>query len=144
MAPAVQVVYSRERSLGSVAVRAASWWAQWGHCGLVTPEGTVIEAMLWQGVVETPMSVFVRRASKFKVVDVACPDPAAAVAFARAQLGKPYDLAAVVAFPFREPWHRENRWFCSELVEAAIQKGGRTRFRVEARRIAPNPSYIVT
>ena len=138
------VIYSRERSLGSIAVRAGSWWSQWGHCGIVTPQGTVIEALAFGGVVESSLHNAKARASKWAIVGVECPDPAAAVAFARQQLGKPYDWGGIFGMVAREPWASRNRWFCSKLVEAAIAAGGRKRFRVDPHRITPHQSYIVT
>lgn len=137
------IIYSRERSLGSIAVRAGSWWGQWGHCGLVTPQGTVIEAVAFGGVVESSLHHAQARASKWAIVEVECPDPVAAVAFARQQLGKPYDWGGIFGMVAREPWARDDRWFCSELVEAALAAGGRRRFRVETHRVTPAMSFNV-
>ncbi|MGH7099502.1 MAG: hypothetical protein ACREE4_17820 [Stellaceae bacterium] len=44
--------------------------------------------------------------------------------FARFQIGKPFDWAAVFAFAFDRDWRCENAWFCSELVAAALEIGG--------------------
>lgn len=137
------IIYSRDRSLGSVLVRASSWGGHWGHCGIVTPQGTVIEALALGGVVETSRHAFEARATRFEAVEVACPDPDEAIRFARGQIGKPYDWGAILGMVAREPWASRNRWFCSELVEAAIAAGGRRRFRIDAHRITPHQSYIV-
>lgn len=137
------VIYSRDHSLGSVLVRAGSWWAQWGHCGLVTPQGTVIEARAMNGVGEASLHNVQARSSKFTIVEVDCPDPAAAIAFARQQLGKPYDWGGIFGMVAREPWARDDRWFCSELVEAALAAGGRRRFRLDVTRVTPSMSFHV-
>jgi uncharacterized protein YycO len=137
------VIYSRSRNLGSVLIRAASWWEPWAHCGIVTPEGTVIEARAWRGVVETPLQDFERYATACIAVKRACPDPAAAIAFARQQIGKPYDWGAIFGFIFRERWERRDRWFCSELVEASFIAGGRRRFASDVHRITPTMSFNV-
>ena len=52
-----------------------------------------------------------------------------ALAYAYSQIGKPYDLGAVLAIATRRTlghdWRRANRWFCSELVAACCEVGGR-------------------
>lgn len=51
-----------------------------------------------------------------------------AIAFARRQRGKPYDLGAVLAIAARvrphRDWRRADKWFCSELIAAACEAGG--------------------
>lgn len=51
---------------------------------------------------------------------------AAARAFCRAQNGKPYDWLGVFGFilPIRQFDHPGRRWFCSEVVCAALQAAG--------------------
>jgi hypothetical protein len=41
--------------------------------------------------------------------------------FARAQLGKPYDKLAILAFLVDRNWRDEDAWFCSELVAASLE-----------------------
>ena len=41
--------------------------------------------------------------------------------FLQAQLGKPYDTTAVLAFIMDRDWRGPNSWFCSELVAAALE-----------------------
>lgn len=135
------IIYSRSRNLGSVLIRAAAWWEPWAHCGIFTPEGTVIEARAWQGVVETPLRDFERHASACVAAERACPDPAAAIAWARGHLGKPYDWGAIFGLVFRERWDHGDRWFCSELVEGAFIAGGRRRFASDVHRITPTQSF---
>lgn len=137
------IIYSRSRDLGSFAIRAASWWGPWSHCGIVTPHNTVIEARAFKGVIETPLREFEARVSACVAVRRECPNELTALDFARAQLGKPYDWGAVFGIPFREPWEHPAHWFCSELVEAAFIAGGRRRFDSSVARITPNQSFIV-
>ncbi len=40
--------------------------------------------------------------------------------FLEAQLGKPYDSTAILAFAFGRDWQEEDSWFCSELVAAGL------------------------
>lgn len=142
---ALVVAYCRSPSIGGFLIRNADRWGRWSHCGLLTPEATVIEARAFHGVVETPRSEFVRRyvrgAMEFVAVDVV--DPAAAYAWAREQVGKGYDYGAILGNVLRESWQDDSRWECSELVEMAIAKAGRERFRDAPWRISPNLSFMV-
>lgn len=140
--PALTVIYSRSHGIGSLLIRAASWWGAWSHVAIVDGDD-VIEARAWQGVVRTPLDAHLQRASAHEVVQIECPNPQAVLSFARAQVGKPYDWGGVLAFPLREPLADESRWFCSELVEAALLAGGRARFREAPARVTPWQSYMV-
>lgn len=41
--------------------------------------------------------------------------------FLRAQLGKPYDMRAIIGFAVGRDWRESDSWFCSELVAAALE-----------------------
>lgn len=45
-------------------------------------------------------------------------------AWLSAQLGKPYDWSAIYGMAFRRDWHKDDKWFCSELVEGAFSAAG--------------------
>lgn len=44
--------------------------------------------------------------------------------FAFRQIGKPYDVGAILAMPWRQDWKQPDSWFCSEMVAAAFDAGG--------------------
>ena len=44
--------------------------------------------------------------------------------FLNAQIGKPYDLTAIAAFPLERDWRELDSWFCSELAAAALEASG--------------------
>jgi uncharacterized protein YycO len=46
------------------------------------------------------------------------------LAFARGQLGKPYDTTAIVAFVAGRNWQEADSWYCSELACAALVAAG--------------------
>lgn len=143
MSPHLHVVYSRSRTVGGWLIRASSWWDQWSHCGLLTDDGTVIEARAFAGVVETPADEFMDRYSAHTRVRVDVPEPAAAIAWAREQIGCGYDYGAIAGFVLREPLERQRRWHCVELVETALSVAGRPRFRRPEHRITVAQSYMV-
>jgi hypothetical protein len=48
-------------------------------------------------------------------------------AFVKAQVGKPYDTAAIVAFALDRNWRTPDAWFCDELVAAGLEQAGVVR-----------------
>ena len=136
-------VYSRSATLGGLLLRYSDRWGGWSHCGVVTPQNTIIEARAFHGVVESSMAEFVGRCSHCEFTRIDVPDADAGVAWAREQLGKPYDYGAVAGNLFRESWQDDDKWECSELLEGAVAKAGRPRFRQQTWRISPNLSWSV-
>ena len=67
---------------------------------------------------------------------------AAAIAWAREQIGCGYDYGAIAGFVLREPLERPRRWQCVELVETALRMAGRPRFRRPEHRITVAQSYM--
>ena len=94
--------------------------AHWSnHCDLITPRGQMISAMPG-GVRERPIeSLPAKRAVMFSLPCTQA-QRAMALAFARHQVGKPYDYGAVLSFGWGAPWHDPAKWFCSELIAAAL------------------------
>lgn len=137
------IVYCRGGSIGSPLIRAADRWGRWSHCGIVIPWGGVIEARAFHGVVLTPMVEVIARVSHLETVEIKVPDLAGGLAWAQAQIGKGYDYGAIFGNLLRESWQDDDRWECSELVEAFLAQCGRPRFREQAWRISPNLSWSV-
>lgn len=141
----IYAIYARGWSIGSVLIRLASWNGRWSHCGLLdVMTNTVIEATWPKGVVETSLDEFESKHSAYEIVFVPLPDPNAAYAFARSQLGHAYDIWALLGMIIKEPLARLQDWFCDELLEEAIIAGGRTRFRIPSRQLTVEQSYRTT
>ncbi len=138
----ISIIFSRSRTPGAVLIRLATW-SVWSHNGIVMPNGKVIEARWPHGVVETDISEFIARSSHHLTRRIFCPVPRRAYEFAREQLGKPYDTIGVIGLGLRREWNRPDAWWCSELVEAAIEAGGNQRFRHDVRRVTPQHSWMV-
>jgi uncharacterized protein YycO len=139
----MKAIYCRRHNPGSLLLRFFTW-SSWSHCGIVTPDGTVIEAAAFHGVIERPLSEFMAGVSKSADRDIPLPDDAAAIRFARAQVGKPYDWSGAIGLALRrDTWQADDAWFCSELVEAAAAAGGRQRFINQASRVTPQHSWMV-
>ena len=142
--PLLTAVYARSPKFGGAVIANIDTINRWSHCALDTGTGTVIEARMLDGVVETPWRDFADRyAGQLVMVGHECQRPEAGIAWARGQLGKPYDWLADLGFAFhRKSWQDEGRWECAELVEAALIQAGRNRFREAPHRITPNMSWM--
>lgn len=110
----------------------------YSHAALLTPEGHIIES--WQGD-----GVRLRKGlddwSNVWVFDVpALSDEQwwQALEWATAQCGKGYDYKSVARFLTRARTSDDNRFFCSELVIAAIAKSGlRLLERIDFAQVSP-------
>ena len=141
---AVNVAFCRSPNIPSFLTRLFTGGARWSHCAVADEErGVFIEALMFKGVIETPFATWMLKYPSYEVVKIDCPAPITAMNFARAQVGKGYDYLGAVGVPWRTPWHFENRWYCSELVEAALQHGGRLRWRLTKRGVSPMESWLV-
>lgn len=136
----VRVVFTRRHALGSVLLRAALWSA-WSHCAIVDGD-RIIEAAAFHGVRERPLAELLAEASEYEIIEIPARNPAAVIAAARSQLGKPYDWRGVVGIGFRRRWQDEDAWFCSELVAYAFEAAGDLLFRAKRWRIRPPDLYI--
>jgi uncharacterized protein YycO len=140
----ITLVYVRSLSVGGLLLRAAQWWAQWTHVGVVTPDGTVINARAFHGVVEEDQATFLRRYSKAEFVAVPVPDPPSGIEWARSRVGNGYDYGALVRLVTSKLGVDQSarRDECVEVAEGALAHAGRARFRVPASRLTVQQSYV--
>lgn len=136
------IIFARTRTPGALIIRTVTW-SSWSHCALVDfRTASVIESIAFHGVVETPLGTLMERSSEYVIQNITVPDPEAALAYARGQIGKSYDYTGVLGIGFNREWDSPDKWWCSELVEAAIAAAGRRRFR-NPRRITPQDVFNV-
>lgn len=58
--------------------------------------------------------------------------------FARAAVGKPYNMRGILGFAIGEDWNKGRSFFCSQLVAYAFEQAGFPLLRVEhADRVTP-------
>ena len=137
----MRVLFCTSKLPGAVLIRTITW-SDWSHVALIDGE-EAIEAT-WPAVRVAPLSEIIAKHSAFVVVDIPCDDPAAVIAAARSQVGKPYDLTALFGLLVRRDWQEPDRWFCSELVAWAFEQGGAPLFRPEALyRVTPQHLWMI-
>lgn len=97
----------------------------YSHAALATDEGTIIESVPGAGVRERERTDRDNTAADaFEVRGMGPADWAKAINFARKEIGCGYDYLGVARFISRREDSDNNRWFCSELVFAALHEAG--------------------
>lgn len=112
----------------------------YSHAALLLPDGeTIIESQYPTGVGIRPVNAADRlEADVFAVADMTAGKWAKAVDFAMDELDEPYDYQSIFRFITRTKRSIDRRWFCSELVFAALQAAGiGLLHRIESWAVAP-------
>jgi hypothetical protein len=110
----------------SAGIRAAEYGFWASHTEAVMPDGTLLGAH-YDGGVQARAAEYDKDSFSQEMIVSIPAEPAMTDAFhsfLRAQLGKPYDVEAIVAFVARRDWQDPNKWFCSELQAAALAACG--------------------
>ncbi len=140
------------RGRGFIA-KAIQWQTRsaYSHASVVFEgSGVVIEAREFKGVRSILWDEVVAKGEQVDVFRVKglVPEAEGAVwEFLQAQLGKPYDYTMVARFITRRQGAREEsgKWFCSELVFAALAKAGvRLLERIEPWAVSPGVLSLST
>jgi hypothetical protein len=148
--PHLVAAYSRRTRLPLTVTKAMTSGDIWSHCGIVVPdperngELVVVEALMFKGVVKTPIEEWKNRYPFYDFVAIECPRPEAGVKFALDQVGSGYDYLGMIGAPWRTDWDDPHRWYCSELLEACVKAAGLQRFRNGKRGIRPMETFLVT
>lgn len=113
--------------------------SRWNHVAIEV-DGVIFHSTGWKGVHVTTTEAL-QADYKVETVDIDGLQETAVTTFLKSQLGKGYDWGAVFAMPFRADWHDPKKWFCSELVAATLEAGGR-EFRIKGHRVTPRDLWI--
>lgn len=140
----MKVLYAKSSTLVSWAVRADTW-SSCSHVALLESDGEhVIEARFPQGVQRVTLAAFTADNGFVWCREIPCKDEAAALAWAASQIGQPYDWSALAGFVMHRDWASTGKWFCSELVAAAFDKGGSPLFNMDClNRVTPEHMVII-
>ena len=138
----MKVLFCTSTLPGAVLIRAVTW-SSWSHVALVLDNGNVIEAT-YPKVREVPLEIILHNHKKWVIVDIPTDDDKLIEEYARSQVGKPYDITALLGILVHRQWTDEDSWFCSELVANSFTKGGFSLFREETiHRITPQNLWML-
>lgn len=131
--------FCQSNTLVGWLIRAVTF-CRWNHVAIEI-DGLIYEASLFSGVRCIPAEGFTELWSKAISCDVAVTNPAKAAWFLNQQIGKPYDLWALV--PLRRNWQHPHKWFCSELAAKALTMAGQKSFHMDQHRVWPRDLWAV-
>jgi len=138
----ISLLFSTRANPFSALIRATTW-SRWSHVALIDGD-TVIESVALKGVRRVPLAEALSHAKASARVDLPCRNPAALIAAATSQIGKPYDYAAIVGLGLHRDWQEDDSWFCSELIAWAAEQAHSPLFRSESvRRITPEHLWML-
>jgi uncharacterized protein YycO len=99
---------------------------------------------VWPRVRVSSLARVIEAHPRWIVIDIPVADEPAAIAAARSQVGKPYDLWGVLGLGIKRQWQDDGAWWCSELIPWAAKQAGTDLFRPEAlRRITPEHLWML-
>jgi hypothetical protein len=136
----MKVVFCDSRTPVAFAIRFFTW-SDWSHCGLLLPDGNVIDSRMGNGgVTKYSLAEFKKGTYKAELREFpAVPD--SVIGAIEAEIGKPYDLSAIIGIPFRRDWQENDKWFCSELLAYGAEKVGSPIVQKERWRVVPQDIY---
>lgn len=134
----MQVLFFRGKSLISRAIKTFTW-GEYSHVGLLTENGTLIEAWHKGGVIENPLHLVPHtpgtEIDAFHILGDF--DPETLLAEMRSEVGKGYDFTGIFGFISRRRSEKPDRWFCSELIFAKLARAGCLALNAPAHKVDP-------
>ena len=109
-----------------VAVQIAQYGFWASHCDALMPDGELLGARFVGGVQSRPGDYDKGGFTREHFIRIpATPGQTDSFHhFLRAQIGKPFDTFAILAFATQRDWQSPDRWFCSELQAAGLVAAG--------------------
>lgn len=114
-------------------------WSPYSHVEFVLDDGTTLGAHLSGGVQIRPIDYARFTAIEVFSVAMTVEQKFLIESFAKAQIGKAYDVGAIMGILAHRDWQCPDKWECVELVAAAFEQGGVPLIRVPGNvdRITP-------
>jgi uncharacterized protein YycO len=149
MLRAGDIVFCRNAGIISKLIRWRTL-GRWSHVGIIAGfvQGKVghvpiVLSAQGKGITDEPLYEWPKDKAFLRVRDITDTQVDAALDFADLQRGKPYDFCGLVDFLTFRKHQREDRWFCSELVFAALRHAGIDLFggRKDKAFVSPGDIY---
>ena len=136
----MRIIYCTSNGFISALIRFFTF-SKWSHVA-IEYNGVVIDSTSVGGVAESSLKRFMATHKSIHMEELTGVDEEAVWRFLKSQVGKKYDFRAIFAFPFRESWDEDDQWFCTEILAAAIIKGGR-KLKIKSKRITPKGLWLM-
>ena len=137
----IEILFTRRKIPGSWLIRAVTW-SRWSHVEIIVGK-SVLGADAPEGVALVPLSERISIAENACIMTIPC-DSKAAISWAWRNIGKPYDWWGILGLGLHHDWEDESKWWCSEFVGKALQKGGALPYRPETiKRLTPEHLWMM-
>ena len=139
----VTIRFVTEKDVISEAIRGVTWSA-FSHVEFILDDGTTLGAHASGGVKIRPIDYAVFSNEERYRIPVTADAKAAILAYAHAQVGKPYDFGDIAGIMLHRDWRNEDHWICSELVTACFEQAA-PLLHADAQyvnRISPRDVYL--
>ncbi|WP_430415841.1 hypothetical protein [Marinobacter adhaerens] len=133
--------FCRSRSVAGFLIRLVTF-CRWNHVAIEV-DGMVYEASLPGGVQRLSAEGFANRWADAVAVDVPVTNKQALLWFLEQQVGKPYDLGALLTFPLGRNWQHPHKWFCAELAAKALTVAGLPAFFIAQHKVWPRDLWAI-
>ena len=138
----ITIRFVTEQDPISKAIRDVTW-APFSHVEFVLDDGSTLGAHASGGVKIRPIDYAVFSNEERYRVAVTDEQKAVIVAYALAQVGKPYDFGDILGILVHRDWRKDDRWICSELVAACFEKAMPLLHAADhVNRISPRDVYL--
>jgi uncharacterized protein YycO len=111
-------------------------WSKYSHAAILDGNTVTDTTFCQGGVKQHHAKDFFEHYKTFELREIEVDETIARLWLAD-QVGKGYDWTALLSFVVQRNWQEPDKWFCSELCEAMIDKFGKPRFRASASRVTP-------
>lgn len=138
----MKLMFCSSNLIGALLIKVVTW-SKWSHVAILIDDDTAIEAV-HPKVRYVSVAELKAKYKSWCIVDVPVDDEAAAIAYAKSQISKPYDYTALIGIFFHRDWGDPSDWYCAELAASTIVNGGKKLFRRKfISRIVPQHLWMM-
>lgn len=137
----VKVIFRKNKSDTSKLIRFFTM-GKWSHCGILVDD--VVYEAVFEGVQKSSISDFEYNATEMVVKEYPVTSIKRVIDFLELQIGAEYDYHGAYGMHIQDyDFQHDDKWFCSELVAAALTIGGLNPFSVPPHRVTPQMIYAL-
>lgn len=137
----LKLVFTDADTIPAKVIRLATW-SDVCHVGLVDNKSVIDSRYSSHGVSEYPIAKLGGLYPRILVREYDI-EAEPVLAFARSQIGKPYDLSAVIGIPFHRDWQEDDKWFCAEVIAWAANMAKTPLVHKKSGRVTPQDLFQV-
>lgn len=136
-----KIIFSTQSSIFSLLIRLFTF-SKYSHVSLQISENEIIDSTFSKGVSKRSLEDLLSKSSRYEILEIDAIEIDQILPWLESQIGKPYDIMAVLALPFTRKWTGDDKWFCSEYLTVGLYNAGLKIFNKHTTsRITPEMLY---